>query len=211
MKNTLYLFILSTLITCTSSEKNPSSKKIENLNKNAMNYDIIDAYQLKINQVNLFGNYDEFIAEMGIPISVSIAKTEYRVHSKEEMDKIIAQAKNPQIVTLHYKGIDMWYTYDNSIIPFSIDFANTDKTVTYAEVNFNRQYSVEQFKKQFPTSGNPSFQLPQSFFGMQTGKSGSNYSHFIVTRKSKENPKANPLLEFTFEDGKLLFIFFVNF
>jgi hypothetical protein len=105
----------------------------------------------------------------------------------------------------------MWYGYDNIIIPYTIDFRLTEKSVSYGDVKFDRSYSVEQFKGQFPKSSIASLQMPQSFFGMMTGQKGTNFQHFIVSRKSKDNPDAAPLIEFTFENGKLIFILFANF
>jgi hypothetical protein len=66
-----------------------------------MDIDIIDAYKLTIGKTFLFGKYDAFITDIGIPTKVSIAKTEYPVSSKSDLDNIIAKAKNPDIVTLH--------------------------------------------------------------------------------------------------------------
>ena len=44
-----------------------------------------------------------------------------------------------------------------------------------------------------------------------SGKSGENYKSFSVLRKSKDNPDAEPIVEFTFDNGKLIFIMFANF
>ena len=213
MTNILYIFTMTSLLACNiSADKNTKPNTLtSNQKQTSMDFDIIDAYKLTIGKTFLFGKYDSFIADIGIPTKVSIAKTEYPVKSKADLDNVVAKAKNPDIVTLHYNGIDMWYGYDNIIIPYFIDFQTTDKTITYGDTKFDKSYTEDQFKKQFPKSGNPSFQMPQSFFGMLTGKTGSNYKHFIVTRKSKDDPEASPMVEFTFDNGKLIFILFANF
>lgn len=212
MTNILYIFTLTGLLACNIStdNNNQSDTLITNQQTTSMDIDIIDAYKLTIGKTFLFGKYDAFITDIGIPTKVSIAKTEYPVSSKSDLDNIIAKAKNPDIVTLHYNGIDMWYGYDNIIIPFTVDFRTTNKTIIYGATNFDKSYTVEDFKKQFPKSGNPSSQMP-SLFSMMTGKTGANFKSFNVVRKSKDDPEAQPTVEFTFDNGKLIFIMFANF
>lgn len=114
-------------------------------------------------------------------------------------------------MTLHYPGIDMWFTYDNSIVPSTIDFCKTDKSVTYGQTKFDATYSIEQFKNEFPKSANPFFKLSQSLFEMTTKEKGANYEHYMLISKSKDDPNATPMIEFTFDNGKLIFILFANF
>jgi hypothetical protein len=140
---------------------------------------------------------------------VSIKKTDYAVISMADLDSIIAKAKNPDIVTLHFPGIKMWYAYDNIIIPHTIDFRETDKIVSYDDIKFDKSFSVDQFKKQFPGSAKSSIHTEQSLFGVQAGN--GSYQHFIVTRKTKDDPGATPIVEFTFENDKLIYILFANF
>jgi hypothetical protein len=184
---------------------NPQEKNMD------LDMDLIDAYKLTIGKTFLYGNYDSFINDMGIPSKVTITKTEFETKSKAELDKVIATAKEPNIVTLHYPGIEMWFGYDNYIIPSTIDFRITDKSITYGQITFDTTYSIEQFKKQFPKSANPSFKLPQSLFEIMTKEKGGNFEHYMLMRKSKDDPNATPLIEFTFDNGKLIFILFANF
>lgn len=114
-------------------------------------------------------------------------------------------------MTLHYPGLAMWYAYDNSIIPSTIDFRKTDKSITYGTMTFDTTYTIDQFKKQFPNSAKPSFALPQSLFETMTQEKGSNLEHFLLMRKSKDDPNATPMIEFTFDKGKLIYILFANF
>ncbi len=176
-----------------------------------LDMDIIDAYKLKINTTFLYGNYDSFINDMGIPNKVTITKTDFEIKSKADLEKVIATAKDPNIVILHYPGIDMWFGYDNYIIPSTIDFRKTEKSITYGETKFDTNYSLEQFKKQFPKSANQSFHFPQSLFEISTKEKGANYEHFMLIRKSKDDPNTTPMIEFTFDKGKLIFILFSNF
>jgi hypothetical protein len=176
-----------------------------------LDMDFLDAYKLIIGKTFLYGNYENFIANIGIPSKVTITKTDFTINSKADLDKVIATAKNPNIVTLHYPGINMWFAYDNSIIPSTIDFRKTDKSVSYGETTFDKAYTLEQFKKQFPKSANPSFTLPQSLFEITTNEKGANFQHYMLMRKSKDDPNATPMIEFTFDNGNLIFILFANF
>lgn len=173
--------------------------------------DFLDAYQLTIDKAFLFGNYSTFINKIGVPKTVTITNSDFDIKSKNDLEKIIATAKAPTIVTLHYQGIDMWYAYDDYIIPSTIDFRKTNKSISYGKTIFDTTYTIEQFKKQFPKSANPSFALPQSFFEMTTKEKGGNLEHYILLRKTKDDPNATPMIEFTFNNGKLIFILFANF
>ena len=176
-----------------------------------LDMDFIDAYKLTIGKTFLYGNYDSFINDMGIPDKVTITKTDFEIKSKADLDKVVATAKDPNIVTFHYPGIDMWFGYDNYIIPSTIDFRKTDKSVTYGQTTFDTTYSIEQFQTQFPKSANPSFSLPQSLFEIATKEKGANFKHYMLIRKSKDDPNATPMIEFTFDNDKLIFILFANF
>jgi hypothetical protein len=92
-----------------------------------------------------------------------------------------------------------------------LNFRKTDKSITYGTTSFARTYTIDQFKKQFPNSAKTSFALPQSLFETMTHEKGSNFEHFLLMRKSKDDPNATPMIEFTFDKGKLIYIFFVNF
>ena len=173
--------------------------------------DFLDAYKLTIGKTFLYGNYENFITDMGVPSKVTITKTDFNINSKADLDKVVATAKDPNIVTLHYQGIDMWFTYDNSIVPSTIDFRKTDKSVTYGQTTFDKTYSIEKFKKEFTKSANPSFKMPQSLFEITTKEKGENFEHYMLMRKSKDDPNATPMIEFTFDNGKLIFILFANF
>jgi hypothetical protein len=107
----------------------------------------------------------------------------------------------------------MWYGYENSIIPSTVDFRKTSKRLTYETTTFDTTYTTDQFKKQFPKSAasTAAAVLPTSFFEMETKEKGTDMEHFILRRKSKDNPNATPIVEFTFNKGKLIFIFFANF
>ena len=173
--------------------------------------DFLNAYKLKIGKTFLYGKYEDFITDFGLPNKLTIIKKNYSVITKNELDKLVTTAENISGVTLHYAGIDMSYSYDNSIIPFTIDFRKTDKNITYEETTFDTTYTIEQFKKQFPKSAKPSFQISQSLFEITTKEKGPNFKHYMLARKSKDDPNATPLIEFTFNNGKLIFILFANF
>ncbi|MBO9205451.1 MULTISPECIES: hypothetical protein [Niastella] len=175
-----------------------------------LDFDYIDAYKFTIGKTYLYGNLDSFLSEMGLPNMVTLKK-DFNIHSKADLDQVLSTAKTPEIATLHYPGIDMWYGYENDIIPSTIDFRKTDKSVTYGTTIFNKAYTIDQFKKQFPISANHKSALSQSFFEIVTLENGKNMKHFYVVRKSKDDPNATPLIEFTFDKGNLIFLTFSNF
>jgi hypothetical protein len=208
------ILLISISPTCANHDNQPhidTSSYNHQENNMDLGMDFLDAYKLTIGKTFLYGNYENFIAEMGIPGKVTITKTDFVINSKEYLDKVMATANDPNIVTLHYPGIDMWFTFDNSIVPSSIDFRKTDKSVTYGKTTFDTTYSIKQFKKDFPTSANPSFKLPQSLFELTTRAKGANFEHYMLMRKSKDDPNATPMIEFTFDNGKLIFLLFANF
>jgi hypothetical protein len=212
MTNSILLTIL--ILSCNHQDKHPQADILTLYQQDRnmeFDLDFLDAYKLTIGKTFLYGNYDSFIADMGIPHKVSITRADFTIQSKADLDKVVSTAKAPQIVTLHYPGIDMWYAYDNSIIPSAIDFRKTDKSITYGTTTFDTTYTIDQFKKQFPNSAKTSFALPQSLFETMTHEKGSNLDHFLLMRKSKDDPNATPMIEFTFDKGKLIYILFANF
>jgi hypothetical protein len=210
----LSIFLTTTFSACANHDNQPQvdTSTYNNQEKNMdLDMDFLDAYKLTISKTFLYGDYENFITDIGIPSKVTITKTDFVITTKADLDKIVSTAKDPNIVTLHYPGIDMWFTYYNSIVPSTIDFRKTDKSVTYGQTTFDTTYSIEQFKKEFPKSANPSFKLPQSLFEMTTKEKGANFEHYVLMRKSKDDPNATPMIEFTFDNGKLVFILFANF
>lgn len=215
MTNIFLAILLATIFSgCTNHENKPHADTLSykhQENNIDLDMDFIDAYKLTIGKTFLYGNYDSFINDMGIPSRVIITGNDFEIKSKKDLAKVIASAKNPEIIRLIYPGIEMWFGYDNYIIPSTIDFRKTNKIITYGQTTFDKNYSIEQFKKQFPKSANPSFKLPESLFEIATKEKDSNFEHFILIRKSKDDPNATPIIEFTFDKGKLIFILFVNF
>lgn len=212
-------FFLSILLTtvfsaCASQDNQTYNDTLSNLQESNMDLDMdfIDVYKLTIGTTPLYENFDSFINDIGLPSNVTISKIDHEVKSKTDLDKVIATTKDPtSIVTLHYPGIEMWFSHDNYIIPATIDFRKTNKSITYGQTTFDKTYSIEQFKNQFSKSANPSFNLPQSLFEITTKEKGSNFEHYMLVRKSKDDPSATPMVEFTFDKGKLVFILFANF
>src|SRR5690242_2433071 len=121
MTNSILSILLTILVfSCTNQDTQPQvdTLTLTQQDRNmGFNLDFLDAYKLIIGKTFLYGNYDSFIANMGIPNKVTVTKTEYTIRSKADLDNAISIAKQPQLVTLHYPGIDMWYAYDNDIIP----------------------------------------------------------------------------------------------
>jgi hypothetical protein len=191
--------------------KGPGINEINQLKENNMDFDLLDAYKLKLRNAFLFGRYDSLLANLGLPNRLTVIKTDYSIKSKTDLDKAISTATDPDPVTLHYPGIDIWYTYDNSVVPFTVDFRKLKQAISYGEIKFDNNYKFGEFKKQFPNSANPSFSMPQSFFEITTKEKAPSFKSFILKRKTKSDPNAEPLVEFTFDGDRLIFIIFANF
>ena len=147
MTNFFLSILLTTTFSACSNHDNQAHVDTSTFNNQEKNMDLdmdfLDAYKLTIGKTFLYGNYENFITDIGIPSKVTITKTDFVIGSKADLDKVVATAKDPNIVTLHYPGIDMWFTYDNSIVPSTIDFRKTDKSVTYGQTKFDTTYSIE--------------------------------------------------------------------
>ncbi|WP_288428556.1 hypothetical protein [uncultured Spirosoma sp.] len=173
--------------------------------------DFLDVYNLKIANAFLYGKCDEFLASTGLPDKIMIGQRTFNVHSKTDIDRVLSVVKEPEIAVIHYAGIDMWYVYDNEIIPSTIDFRKANKHVTYGETIFDNTYTFKEFKKQFPKSASINSKTGQSFFSMATQEKGNDFEHYLLLRKSKDDSNVTLMVEFTFEKGNLIYIFFANF
>lgn len=209
------LFILFTIslssFICREKLADSAQLSIKKEKNMVSDLDYLDAYKLKIGETLLFGTSGHFIKNIGIPNRVRVYKNDYTINSQADLDKAIATADVSDIITFYYPGVEMWYGLDNSIIPFHIDFRKTDKSVQYGETIFDQTYTLESFRKQFPKSAHPTFSTEISLFEITTQEKNPFFEHFLIMRKSKDDPDAEPMIEFTFEKGRLIFIEFANF
>ena len=173
--------------------------------------DFLDANKLKIDNTYLYGNYEDFIADYGLPKQLTIIKKDFTINTKLQLDTLVKNADDISGVTLHYPGLDTSYANDNGLIPFQVDFRKFNKSITYGQIIFDSTYTLEQFRKTFPISSNPEFSLPQSLFEITTKEQGDKFQHFMLYRKSKDDTNARPIIEFTFRNEQLIFILFANF
>ena len=179
--------------------------------------DLIDAYQFTVEGVSLFGDADIFIEKMGLPYKAAVFKKakpfkEFTINTKNDIYSIW----NDYDENVHYffQGIDMYLLKDNFFIPMAIDFSEMKYDILYQSIIFNDKYTLSQFNEHFPKSYafekiDPLRNAP-SFFWMRTDKKGEEYKHFSLERFSKENNSAYPKIEFTFENGNLIYIIFMN-
>ena len=209
MKHLTYIFLV--LIIFLSDCKNHNT----NINTNTyMGVDIIDAYELAFDRTYIFNDFNTFITEIGLPNTVSVFRDTISISSKEELDKLIAssiQKGGTDIINLQYTGFQMGFMPDDRIVPENIDFRKTDKSIQYNGTTFDQTYTVDMFKKQFPSSGSFALDNEMSLFGMTTNERDEGLKHYMLLRKSKDDPYAEPTLELTFKNNKLIYIFFANF
>jgi len=174
----------------------------------------IDAYKMRFDESFLFGDFDAFIDSVGLPPAVLVLGDTFEIKTKEDLNQAItlSEEKHADAVFLQYVGVEMEYMYNNYIAPSAIDFRQTKRNVYFNDVIFNADFTLEQYTQLFPMSVvNRTDRVVGSLFQVKTQEGGEGYDHFSVIRKSKDGPLADPMIEFTFKDGKLIYIFFANF
>lgn len=209
MKIITYFIIILACIGLTSCKRTNTNQNIDT----SMGINLIDAYELAFDKTYLFNDFDKFIAEVGLPNTISIFKDTISISTKDELDKFIATAIEEEsgIINLQYTGFEMGYMPDRRITPEKIDFRITNKSVQYNGSTFDQTYTIDMFKEQFAASASFPLDNTMSLFSMITNEEGNDLKHYMVLRKSKDDPFAEPTLEFTFKNGKLIYIFFANF
>ena len=207
--------VLTSFLSSCNNKRNTNSietSSLDNQQKNMdLDMDFLDAYKLKIGNIHLYGKYEDFIGEFGLPNKLTIIKKDFTINTKLQLDTLVKSADDISGVTLHYPGLDMSYADDYGLIPFHVDFRKFTKSITYGQIIFDTTYTLEQFRKTFPISSNPEFSLPQSLFEITTKEQGDKFKHFMLYRKSKDDSSATPMIEFTFRNKQLIYILFANF
>jgi hypothetical protein len=171
--------------------------------------DSIDAYNIKIENVTLFGNLDSQLSLFGLPEKLSQQNKEIEFKTKEHLKNQIKKSNNFSV--LNFKGIEFWCFDDLVPIPTKIDLRKLNKKLTYGNILYNKEYSLSDFEKDYPNSFKNSPKMATSFFQMVTKETSKNLKHYFVERSNKSDPNVKPLVEFTFENDRLIFIFFANF
>jgi hypothetical protein len=175
----------------------------------------INAYKMTVNGTPLFGKADKFITVMGLPQKARVGKNEYSIKTMDDINDILSQNEAEGfLVELFFNGIEMNIWQDKRIMPTAVDFRETMESVNYRKIVFNSDYSLEQFKADFPKSfiygKNGLIPGIEPLFKVYTQTSGGQYRHFMLYRKSKDNFFVDLLVEFTFKNEKLIYIFFSN-
>lgn len=174
-----------------------------------MNKFTFDAYQLTLGQTKLFEQYDKFIEGHGLPPSVMVAKTTHRIKTKEDITKAIKSAKGTAVISLKYKGLDMWYL-DGRLVPFTIDVRKiTAKLVYKGSITLDTGFSIPHFSMLFPASAASPLPDELSFFAIVTKEGGQGYKHFTLERRSIDDSSARLPVQLTFYNGKLIYICFM--
>ena len=174
----------------------------------------IDAYKMRFDESPLFGDFDAFINSVGLPPAVVVLGDTFEIKTQEDLNQaiVLCEEKHADGLRLQYNGFEMEYMYNNYIAPVAIDFRQTKRDIYFNDVVFNGDFSMEKYTQMFPMSViNRTDHTVGSLFQIYTQESGEEYDHFSVFRKSKDGPFADPMIEFTFKDGKLIYIFFANF
>jgi len=202
IKTLLGIFLCSSILFTVEENGSSSTQSIKEL-------DAIDAYKLKIENVELFGNVSSQMELFGLPEQVLQLNKKAEFTTVEDVVQIIKKSIDYTVVK--YPGIDFWCFNDMESIPFKVDFRKLGKGVTNGRVTFSAQYEINDFSKDYPNSFANSPQIHRSFFEMTTLEQGDGLKHFYVERATKSDPNVKLLIEFTFKNDKLIYIFFANF
>lgn len=170
--------------------------------------DTIDVYKMKFGETFLFNKYDTFINEIGLPKTARVVKDTFLIDNKDVLDSIVS--KNHEVI-LQYDGYKIGFLHPDRVTIDEIDFRKTDKSIQYNNIIFDSRFTFNEFKKLFPQSASILLDPAMSLFRLVTNESQDGLKHYMVLRKSIDDPDAEPTLEFTFENGKLIHIFFANF
>ena len=174
--------------------------------------DTIDVYQLQLNGTHVFGYVNELLDGLGLPEMVRIYADTVAFTNRAQLDSIVAEVavSTSDLMVFQYHGFQVGFYPPNRTTMEYIDFRETDYNLAYGKITFNGSYSIAQFRKDFPLSSKT--ELGElMLFAMVTGESGEEYKSYMLLRRSIDDPYADPTLELTFKDGKLVYIFFANF
>lgn len=171
----------------------------------------INAYSIIFGKSKIFEKPGVFLAANGLPYKVQVGKTDYTVKSKEDLFAAIQSSISPlAIITLYYPGYETWYD-DRGLLPYTVDVRKITDKLTYNDnIELNKDFTLEQYGQMFPLSYKKPLPAGGSLFEMITGEKGEGYKSFMVNRISKDGAKAHPTIEFTFYNGKLVYIVFWN-
>ncbi|WP_272148539.1 hypothetical protein [Tenacibaculum aiptasiae] len=198
MKNIITIFSICFFTLCYSQNE-----------KTDIKLDLIDVYNLKIGKTLLFGNINDQIVELGMPKQLVQQNKSKEFNSNEDIESIIKSSSN--FTVANFSGLEFWCFNDMESIPTKIDFRKLNKNITNNDLTYNKEYSISNFKNQHPKSFLNTPKMPQSFFQMATQEKIKGLKHFILLRKTKSNKNVRLLVEYTFKDDKLIYIFFANF
>jgi hypothetical protein len=171
--------------------------------------DLIDAYKIEMNKVTLFGNIQDYISELGLPEHLIQGKKEIDFKTADDIKNVIR--KTTEFSRVQFKGMEIWSFPDLEVIPCKIDLRSFVQKLTYKNISFDRTYSIEDFRKDFPNSFSNSPKLALSFFQIATQTKLNNITHFYLHRNTLSDQKKKLLVEYTFHNNKLIYIFFTNF
>ena len=173
--------------------------------------ELINPYIIKFGDILLFDNIDNYVNELGLPSKVSQNKNDIEIANNNELKSLLIQSKEDQITELLFEGVEVWAFSNLGVLPMKIDLRKLKKEIHYKDKVWDSNYSINDLKKDFPNTLSNQPNTPISFFSMSTGEFSDSHQSKILYRKTKDNPDATPLVEFTFENDKLIYIFFANF
>ncbi len=190
--------LLSSLVTSTHSMAQITSE-------------LIDPYSMTVGDIKLFGSIDEYLAEFGLPDQVIQKKRLIQINTSEELKKLLKKTTSNMITELQFEGIGVWAFSNYEIIPVKIDLRKANVVIGYNDKVFDQHYSIDNIETDFPQTLRNQPLSPTSLFSLSTGETTESIISKTLFRKTKDNPEMTPIVEFTFKENRLIYIFFANF
>ena len=176
-----------------------------------MGMDTMNVYRLRLGGTPVFTRLNRFLRAHGLPPEVRIGLEEFPVRSPQDFDELLADAvQKRHEIDLCYEGFRMNYFAGSRLIISSIDFRRAERPLLYDGWVLDGGFTTGDFAELFPLSArmgdvHRSAGI-QSCFELTTGESGFDKETYMVGRWSKDNIFAHPTVEFTFEEGRLIYI-----
>ena len=176
--------------------------------------DSMNVYRLRLNGTPVYTRLRKFIKAHGLPPAAAIRREPVPIDSPEDLRSLVERAHSTgDELDLCYEGVTMNYFHGERLVITSIDFRKTDWGLDYKGWRFDRNFTYSDFCELFPLSSAMDISGigVQSLFEINTGEWVPSSESYMVERWSKTNLFAHPTVEFTFLEGKLIYIFFANF
>lgn len=181
----------------------------------AMGMDMMNVYKLRFRGVPVYTRYRRFLRAIGLPRALYYKNETIPVESRGDIDRFLGGDYDMSYnLDFLYDRFQMEHFADGRMVIRCMDMRNPDNYLEYGRrAVFDSEFTYEQFAELFSRSSRMSLSgigIP-SLFETHTGESNPDIDTYMVARWSKDNLLAVPTVEFTFLNGRLIYMFFANF